>query len=102
VDGEVTTPATYSTAQLAGLPQTTETVTLGNRQVTYTGVLLETLVTTAKPATRRLPRAAWSIGCCTAEVAWRTETRFTPAGDVRSVPGGAPVTIGGGRSAVSV
>jgi len=50
VNGEVTTPATYSSAQLAGLPQTTLPVTLGNYQVDYTGVLLETLVTSAKPA----------------------------------------------------
>lgn len=49
LNGEVTTPATYSSAQLAALPQTTATVTVGNHQATYAGVLLETLVTTAKP-----------------------------------------------------
>jgi hypothetical protein len=50
VDGEVLTPATYSAAQLGALPQTTVTISIGNRQVTDTGVLLETLVTAAQPA----------------------------------------------------
>lgn len=50
IDGAVSTPTTYSTAQLAALPQTTATVTLGNHQVTDTGVLLESLVTAANPA----------------------------------------------------
>jgi hypothetical protein len=50
VNGEVSTPAAYSLAQLATLPQTPATVTFGDHQVTYAGVLLETLVTTAKPA----------------------------------------------------
>ena len=50
VGGEVTTPAAYTAAQLAALPQTTSTVNLGFRQVTVTGVLLETLVTDAVPA----------------------------------------------------
>ncbi len=50
VGGEVTSPATYTLAQLAAQPQTTATVTVGGRQVTDTGVLLETLVTDAGPA----------------------------------------------------
>jgi hypothetical protein len=50
VGGEVTSPATYTISQLAALPQTTVTVTVGGRQVTDTGVLLETLVTDAGPA----------------------------------------------------
>jgi hypothetical protein len=50
VGGEVTTPAAYTAAQLAALPQTTATVTVGGRPVTGTGVLLETLVTNAGPA----------------------------------------------------
>jgi hypothetical protein len=50
VGGEVTTPATFTAAALAKLPQTTGTLTVGNRQVKVTGVLLETLVTDAGPA----------------------------------------------------
>jgi hypothetical protein len=50
VGGEVTTPAAYTAAQLAALPQTTVTVKEGGRQVTDTGVLLETLVSDAAPA----------------------------------------------------
>ena len=50
VGGEVTTAASYTVAQLAALPQTTATVKVGGRQVTDTGVLLETLVTDAGPA----------------------------------------------------
>jgi hypothetical protein len=50
VSGEVNTPTTYTVQQLAALPQTTATVTLGGHQVTVSGVLLETLVTTAHPA----------------------------------------------------
>ena len=50
VNGEVISPNIYSRAQLAELPQTPAIVTVGNHQVTYTGVLLETLVATAKPA----------------------------------------------------
>jgi hypothetical protein len=50
VGGEVTTPAAYTAAQLAALPQSTVTVKEGGRQVTDTGVLLETLVTDAAPA----------------------------------------------------
>jgi hypothetical protein len=50
VGGEVTTPATFTAAALAKLPQTTDTLTVGNRQVKVTGVLLETLVTDAGPA----------------------------------------------------
>jgi hypothetical protein len=50
VGGEVSTPAAYTAAQLAALPQTTATVTVGGRHVTDTGVLLETLVTNAGPA----------------------------------------------------
>ncbi|MGH3176486.1 MAG: hypothetical protein ACRDPF_21810 [Streptosporangiaceae bacterium] len=50
VGGEVTTAASYTVAQLAALPQTTATVKVGGRQVTDTGVLLETLVTNAGPA----------------------------------------------------
>ena len=50
VGGEVTTAASYTAAQLAALPQTTATVTVGGRHVTDTGVLLETLVTNAGPA----------------------------------------------------
>jgi hypothetical protein len=50
VGGEVSTPAAYTAAQLAALPQTTATVTVGGRHVTDTGVLLETLVTNSGPA----------------------------------------------------
>jgi hypothetical protein len=50
VGGEVTTPATFTAAALAKLPQTTGTLTVGSRQVKVTGVLLETLVTDAEPA----------------------------------------------------
>lgn len=50
VGGEVTSPMAYTIAQLAALPQTTATVTEGLRQVTDTGVLLETLVSDAGPA----------------------------------------------------
>jgi DMSO/TMAO reductase YedYZ molybdopterin-dependent catalytic subunit len=42
VNGEVTTPAAYTAAELATLPQTTVSVTVGSRTVTDTGVLLET------------------------------------------------------------
>jgi hypothetical protein len=50
VGGEVVTPAQYTMAQLAALPQTTVTTTIGHRQLMDTGVLLETLVTDAEPA----------------------------------------------------
>jgi hypothetical protein len=50
VGGEVTSPTAYTLAQLAALPQTTATVTVGGRQFTDKGVLLETLVTDASPA----------------------------------------------------
>jgi hypothetical protein len=50
VKGEVTSPAAYTISELAALPQTTATVTVGGRQFTDTGVLLETLVTDAGPA----------------------------------------------------
>jgi len=50
VGGEVSSPAAYTAAQLAALPQATATVTIGGRQVTDTGVLLETLVSDAAPA----------------------------------------------------
>ena len=43
-------PAAYTISELAALPQTTATVTVGGRQFTDTGVLLETLVTDAGPA----------------------------------------------------
>ena len=50
VGGEVTAAASYTVAQLAALPQATATVKVGGKQVTDTGVLLETLVTDAGPA----------------------------------------------------
>jgi hypothetical protein len=50
VKGEVTVPSVYTAAQLAALPQTTATVTVGRKQFTDTGVLLETLVSDAGPA----------------------------------------------------
>jgi hypothetical protein len=50
VGGEVTSPATYTATELGSLPQTTATLTVGDRQVKVTGVLLETLVTDAGPA----------------------------------------------------
>jgi hypothetical protein len=50
VGGEVTSPATYTAAQLAKLPQTSATLTVGLRHVTVTGVSLETLVSDATPA----------------------------------------------------
>ncbi len=46
----MTSPSTYTISQLAALPQTTASVTVGGRQFTDTGVLLETLVTDAGPA----------------------------------------------------
>jgi hypothetical protein len=50
VTGAVTTPATYSKAQLAAMPQTTFTVTRhGGGPVSATGVSLESLVTAAQP-----------------------------------------------------
>lgn len=50
VGGEVSSPTAYTAAELAALPQTTVTVPFGGRQVTDTGVLLETLVADAAPA----------------------------------------------------
>ena len=50
VGGEVSSPAAYTAAQVAALPQTTVVLTVGGREVTDTGVLLETLVTDAVPA----------------------------------------------------
>jgi hypothetical protein len=50
VGGEVSSPTTYTLAQLAAQPQTTATVTVGGRQFTDTGVLLETLAMDAGPA----------------------------------------------------
>jgi hypothetical protein len=50
VGGEVTSPAAYTIAQLAKLPQASVTVTTGFGSVTDTGVLLETLVSDANPA----------------------------------------------------
>jgi hypothetical protein len=50
VAGEVQTPATYTLQQLEALPQTSASSTVNGHQITYTGVLLETLVSTAKPA----------------------------------------------------
>jgi hypothetical protein len=49
VTGEVTSPSSYTISQLAALPQTTVSVTVGGRQFTDTGVLLETLVADAGP-----------------------------------------------------
>jgi hypothetical protein len=50
VTGAVATPATYSEAQLAAMPQTTFTVTARRRgDVSATGVSLESLVATAQP-----------------------------------------------------
>jgi hypothetical protein len=50
VNGQVNLPTTYTLEQLSALPQTTATLSFGSHQGTVTGVLLETLVTTAKPA----------------------------------------------------
>jgi hypothetical protein len=50
VDGEVTVPAAFSLAQLMALPQTSVTQMTRGRQVTDTGVLVETLVSDAQPA----------------------------------------------------
>jgi len=50
LNGEVVSPSSYTLAQLASLAQTTVTVTVGTRQFTETGVLLETLVAAANPA----------------------------------------------------
>lgn len=50
VNGEVSSPASYTAAQLARLPQTTLTLHIGHRPVRMTGVLLETLVNAAQPA----------------------------------------------------
>jgi hypothetical protein len=50
VGGEVTAPATYTVAELGAMAQTTVTITVGKRQISETGVLLETLVTDAGPA----------------------------------------------------
>jgi hypothetical protein len=51
VAGAVTTPATYSDAQLAAMPQTTFTVTVpaSGATVSATGVSLESLVAAAQP-----------------------------------------------------
>lgn len=49
VGGEVSAPAAYTAAQLAALPQATVTLTVRGHKVTDTGVLLETLVSDAKP-----------------------------------------------------
>jgi hypothetical protein len=50
VTGAVTTPATYSDAQLAAMPQTTFTITRRHGgSVSATGVSLESLVATAQP-----------------------------------------------------
>jgi hypothetical protein len=49
VNGAVTTPATYSAAQLAAMPQTTFTVTARGGPVSATGVSLESLVAAAQP-----------------------------------------------------
>ena len=51
VTGAVTTPATYSEAQLAAMPQTTFTVNRhrGGGRVSATGVPLEGLIATAQP-----------------------------------------------------
>jgi hypothetical protein len=50
VGGQVTESSAYTTAQLAALPQTIGTITIGGFLDTYSGVLLETLVTDAGPA----------------------------------------------------
>jgi hypothetical protein len=50
VDGRVMAPTVYTMAELAALPQTTVTVKAGARQVSDTGVLLETLVMDSGPA----------------------------------------------------
>jgi len=50
VSGEVSLPMTYTLEQLSALPQTTVTISIDGHQVADTGVLLETLVSTAKPA----------------------------------------------------
>jgi hypothetical protein len=69
VGGEVTTPASYTAAQLAQLPQTTATVRLGFfGKVTLTGVSLETLVTDASPAYPALVNTKNSILRVTATV----------------------------------
>jgi hypothetical protein len=47
VGGEVTTPATYTAAALAKLPQTSATLAFGFGRIKVTGVSLETLVTDA-------------------------------------------------------
>ncbi|HVT70819.1 MAG TPA: hypothetical protein VHF26_23930 [Trebonia sp.] len=43
-------PTAYTAARLAALPQTSVSLTVGGRRVTDTGVLLETLVSDARPA----------------------------------------------------
>jgi hypothetical protein len=68
----VTTAASYRVAQLATLPQTTATVKVGGRQVTDTGVLLETLVTDAGPTyPASLLWASWTPGSATIPRCWR-------------------------------
>jgi hypothetical protein len=49
VDGEVSAPAALSLGQLAAMPQTTVSLATDGRQVTDTGVLVETLVNNARP-----------------------------------------------------
>jgi hypothetical protein len=49
VGGEVNTATQYTISQLAALPQTSATIGVGPRQVTVSGVLLETLVLAAGP-----------------------------------------------------
>ncbi len=69
VGGEVTTPASYTAAQLAQLPQTTATVSVGFfGKVKVTGVSLETLVTDAVPAYPALVNTKNSILRVTATV----------------------------------
>ena len=82
VGGEVTTPAAYTAAALAKLPQTTATVTVGSRHVTVTGVLLETLVTDAgaglpgQPAEHEERAAAESPRRSAAPVIARSPSRW--------------------------
>jgi DMSO/TMAO reductase YedYZ molybdopterin-dependent catalytic subunit len=50
VNGEVSSRATYTPAQLAALPQTTFRAGAGQQKATYSGVALATLVQDAGPA----------------------------------------------------
>jgi hypothetical protein len=119
VGGEVTTPASYTAAQLAQLPQTTATLRLGFfGKVTVTGVSLETLVTDASPAYPTLVNTKNSILRVTATVTgWDGRPVTFAVGELdpnfgnhpallaltangRAIPGGPELVVPGDTSPV--